>query len=75
MSISLSGLPPQNTLSQSSHEKNIKDHIRDILHNIWPVLLKTSRVIKNKDILGYWVAYLVGCPTLVFLLWIVISWD
>ena len=43
------GLSPQTSLSQSKNETvSDKSQKRDILQNIWQVLLKTFKVIKVK---------------------------
>lgn len=50
MALHLCGLPPQNALPQANYEKNMwQNHIKGILLNIWPVLLKSVKVIQNKE--------------------------
>lgn len=50
MALYLCGLPLKNPQSHSNHLKiSDKFQERDILQNTWPVLLKTIKVIKNKE--------------------------
>lgn len=42
---------PKTHNPMTSHEKNIRQtkKLRDILQNTWPVLIKTVKVIENKE--------------------------
>lgn len=44
----LCGLPPQNTWPQSNHEENTTQ-MQTQWHSTWPLLLKSVKVIENKE--------------------------